>query len=181
MYKRLYYRFIIILNSVSIRLLALSRGSWISLGATIHIHSGGCLKIGQRVGIAKNAVLSVLPGAILELKDGCMIGHGVTIFCANSVIVGAQSRIAHYCSLVDHDYDIHAGESWFERPKISSPIIMGDKVWLGAHAIILKGVTIGRQCVIGAQTIVLKSVPEGMLVYRHSNGQLTQKAIVVRL
>lgn len=177
MYKRLYNRLIITLNSVSIRLLALSRGSWISLGATVHIHSGGRLKIGQGVGVAKHSVLSVLPGAILELKDGCIIGHGVTIFCANRVVVGAQSRIAHYCSLVDHDYNIHAGESWFERPKISSPIIMGDNVWLGAHAIILKGVTIGHQCVIGAQTIVLKSVPEGMLVYCHLNGQLTQKAL----
>lgn len=179
MYKRFYYRLIITLNSLFIRLLGLSRGSWISFGATIHIHSGGCLKIGKRVGVAKNAVLSVLPGAILELKDGCMIGHGVTIFCANNVVVGTQSRIAHYCSLVDHDYDIHAGESWFERPKISAPIIIGDKVWLGAHVIILKGVTIGRQCVIGAQTLVLKSVPEGMLLYRHSNEQLKQKAISV--
>jgi len=181
MNKRLYYRFIIILNSVFIRLLALSRGSWISLGATIHIHSGGCLKIGQRVGVAKNSVLSILPGAILELKDGCMIGHGVTIFCANWVVVGAQTRIAHYSSLVDHDYDIYSGESWFDSPKVSSPIIIGDNAWLGSHATILKGVTIGRKCVIGAQTIVLKSVPEGMLVYCHSNGQLTQKAIVGRL
>ena len=177
MFNRLYNRFIIMLNSVSIRLFALSRGSWISLGATVHIHSGGCIKIGHRVSVAKHSVLSVLPGAILEFKDGCNIGHGVTIFCANRVVVGAQSRIAHYCSLVDHDYNIHAGESWFERPKISSPIIMGDNVWLGAHAIILKGVTIGRQCVIGAQTLVLKSVPERMLVYCYSNGQLTQKAL----
>ena len=177
MYKRLYYRAIIILNSISIRLIALSRGSWISLGATVHIHSGGCLKIGHRVGVAKHSVLSVLPGAILELKDGCIIGHGVTIFSANRVIVGAKSRIAHYCSLVDHDYDIHTGESWFEMPKISSPIIVGDNVWLGSHAIILKGVTIGRQCVIGAQTIVLESVPEGMLIYCHSNSQLTQKVL----
>ena len=173
MYKRLWTRIGLTLNSIMIRCYALSRGSLISLRATVYIHSGGHLEIGRGVSIAQNAVLQVLPGAILELKDGCKIGPGVVIYCASRVSIGSQTRLAHYCSILDHDYDIHAGEPWFEKPKISSPIIIGGNTLIASYAVILKGVTIGDRCVIGAQTMVRKSVPHRMLAYCNSNSQLT--------
>lgn len=173
MYKRLWTRIGLTLNSIMIRCYALSRGSLISLRATVHIHSGGRLEIGRGVSIVQNAVIHVLPGAVLVLKDGCKLGPGVVIYCASRVSIGSQSRLAHYCSILDHDYDIHADEPWFEKPKISSPIIIGDNVLIASYAIILKGVTIGDRCVIGAHTMVRKSVPGGMLAYCHSNSQLT--------
>lgn len=173
MYKRLWNRIIITINSVKVRCLALSRGSWINLGATVYVFPGGHLAIGRNVRVMQGSVLHVLSDAVLELKDGCNLGPGVVIYCASRVVIGSQSRIAHYSSILDHDYDIHASEPWFEKPKISSPIIIGDKVLIGSYAVILKGVTIGDRCVIGAQAMVRKPVPEGMLAYCHSNSQLT--------
>ena len=174
MYKGLYGRLLIAINSVLIRYVALSRGSWLSLMATVYIHSSGHLVIGKGVRVAQGSVLSILPGAVLELKDACIINHGVTIYCASKIVIGRQSRIAHYCSIIDHDYDIHTDNVWFERPKIMSPIIIGEHVWLGAHVFVCKGITIGDQCVIGAQTMVRKSISDGMLVYCQKNSQLTQ-------
>ena len=131
------------------------------------------MEIGRGVRVVQGSILSVLPGGVLELKDGCILNHGTTIYCASRIVIGNQSRISHYCSVLDHDYDIHTDISMFERQKSSSPIVIGDNVWVGAHAVILKGVTISDRCVIGAQTLVKKSVPEGMLAYCHSNSQLT--------
>ena len=40
-----------------------------------------------------------------------------------------------------------------------SPIFIEDDVWIGAHSIILKGVTIGARSIIGAGSVVTKSIP----------------------
>ena len=41
----------------------------------------------------------------------------------------------------------------------SPPIVIEDDVWVGAHSIILKGVTIGARSIIGAGSVVTKSIP----------------------
>lgn len=41
----------------------------------------------------------------------------------------------------------------------SAPVVIEDDVWVGAHCIILKGVTIGARSVIGAGSVVTKSIP----------------------
>ena len=41
----------------------------------------------------------------------------------------------------------------------SAPVVIEDDVWIGAHSIILKGVTIGARSVIGAVSVVTKSIP----------------------
>lgn len=41
----------------------------------------------------------------------------------------------------------------------SAPIVIEDDVWVGAHSIILKGVTIGARSIIGAGSVVTKGIP----------------------
>jgi acetyltransferase-like isoleucine patch superfamily enzyme len=41
---------------------------------------------------------------------------------------------------------------------------ISDDVWIGSHAIILRGVNLGRGCVVAAGSVVTKSVPEFTLV-----------------
>ena len=42
---------------------------------------------------------------------------------------------------------------------MSASIVIEDDVWVGAHSIILKGVTIGARSIIGAGSVVTKSIP----------------------
>ncbi len=177
MCKKIYFKFLITLNSVHIRLVALLQGSWVSLGASIYMHPGASIEIGKGVRIGNGCVLSILPSATLELNDGCKINSGVFIYCASHIKIGRGVRVAHYSSILDHDYDIHADGNYFDLPKVSMPIIIGNGVWLGAYSLIFKGVSIGNNSVIGAQTMVRKSVPGGVLAYCHSNGQLIFKEL----
>jgi len=183
MLKRIYRKICIIINTIKIRFIAVFRMSWISFGATIHIHPGGTFNIGKGVGIAKNSVIGVLPGAVLSIESGCNIGHNVTIFCADSINIGEKSRIAHNSTIIDHDYNIYdsrSGKSIFEREKITGPVWIGKSVWLGADVLIFKGVSIGSNSVIGAQTKVLRSVPSDTVAFYRNSGQLLEKAIFIK-
>ena len=62
------------------------------------------------------------------------------------------------------DSDMH---SFYENNKLknkTSEIVIGDNVWIGARATILKGVTIGDGAVIASNSVVTKDVPAKCLV-----------------
>src|SRR5207237_3719824 len=51
------------------------------------------------------------------------------------------------------------------RPKLrTAPVIIGDNVWIGMNATILKGVSIGQNSVVAAGSVVTKSVPANVVV-----------------
>ena len=51
-----------------------------------------------------------------------------------------------------------------EQGITTKPIIIGDDVWIGANAVILPGVTIGKHCVVAAGAVVTKDVPDNTIV-----------------
>lgn len=53
-------------------------------------------------------------------------------------------------------------------------IIIEDNVWLGGSVVVLDGVRIGRNSVIGAGTIVTKDVPKNSLLYNKNNIQIKE-------
>ncbi len=62
------------------------------------------------------------------------------------------------------DHGMELGIPMNQQPHVNSPIKVGNDVWIGAAAIILKGVNIGNGVVIGAGAVVTKDVPENAIV-----------------
>ena len=48
--------------------------------------------------------------------------------------------------------------------EMGKPISIGENVWIGSQAVILPGVTIGNDAIVGAGSIVTRDVPPGMTV-----------------
>lgn len=48
-----------------------------------------------------------------------------------------------------------------EQGGATSPVVIKDGAFIGAHCIILKGVTIGENSIVGAGSVVTKSIPDG--------------------
>ena len=176
----MFKKFLIKVNSFSLRLRIIFLGSWVSLESKINILPGGSVKIGKGVRIAKNSVISVLHGARLEINDDSLIGHGVTIYCAESIKIGRNCRIAHNCSIIDHDYEVNSKTihvPWSKKNKISKPIFIADNVWMGAHAVIRKGVSIGKNSIIGASALVSMPIKENLKAYSSSVARLKFKKL----
>jgi acetyltransferase-like isoleucine patch superfamily enzyme len=100
-------------------------------------------------------------GSHTFLGSGCIIS------------VGSSVRIGEYCLLAGgvhvSDYDGHPTDARLRRtspapPESIKPVVIGDDVWIGASAKILKGVTIGDRSIVAAGAIVTKSVPPDVIV-----------------
>ena len=62
------------------------------------------------------------------------------------------------------DSDWHGLYDRTRRSDAVSPVHIGDNVWLGDHATILKGVTIGENSVVAAAAVVTRDVPANVVV-----------------
>ena len=102
--------------------------------------------------------LSVGPGATLEIGDQVYINYGCSIGATQLVRVGSRCNIGPYCIMMDNDYHSLEPERRNEMPP-SAPIILEENVWLGARVIVLRGVRIGANSVIGAGSVVSKDIP----------------------
>lgn len=109
-----------------------------NLQGAIYVEQGASLTIGNDVGMSSTR---------MWIHDSLTIG--------NHVKVGACVLITDTDA---HPLDYMARRTTGEGTK-SAPIVIEDDVWVGAHSIILKGVTIGARSIIGAGSVVTRDIP----------------------
>lgn len=129
--------------------------------AILHLHKGSRLRTGGWVHMNPGTSIVVGRGATLEIGGSCYFSGG-TILCSESIVIGERCAIAWDSTIVDSDmHEIVAdGESLPHR----APVRIGEHVWIGSGARIMKGVTIGDGAIVGAGAIVTKDVPPRTLV-----------------
>lgn len=107
----------------------------------------------------------VLPHPELRIGNRSFIGHGCTFAVANSITIGDDVLIANGCSICDYSMHPLDPEKRIAGVQVDAdevrPVHVGNKAWLGKGAIILPGVTIGEDAVVGAAAVVTRDVPPG--------------------
>jgi acetyltransferase-like isoleucine patch superfamily enzyme len=139
----------------------------ISLAANSRIVVGDAVKMnsmvrGNPLGLSRPSVLRTLaPGAEIILGTG--VGLSGAAICAGLRIeVGDHTIIGAGAMIMDNDFHQPIeGWKWSNDSRTGAePIKIGRGVFIGANAIILKGVTIGDRALIGAGAVVAKDVPD---------------------
>ena len=137
-----------------------------------YIRGRGHLRIGDGVNLSGQSCFYFTPVSdqIPEIRigDGTFIGHMCTFVAGVRISVGAKCLVSSGVRI--HDNDGHPtdparrlrGEKI--RPDEASAVRIGDNVWIGAGAVIMKGVTVGNNSIIAAGAVVLIDVPENMIV-----------------
>lgn len=97
----------------------------------------------------------------IRIGNGCGISNA-TLFASELIVIGDQVYIGGGTKIYDSDFH------WLDFKKrinehgcASSPVVIKDGAFIGAHCIILKGVTIGEKSIVGAGSVVTKSIPDG--------------------
>lgn len=104
----------------------------------------------------------------LSIGEGTVINPGARIECHDRITIGAWCQIAHDVTIFDtNSHSLDAAER--RRALVgeaaetaeTAPVTIGDDVWIGMRAIVLKGVTIGDGAIVGAGSVVAEDVPAG--------------------
>ncbi|MCP5104276.1 MAG: acyltransferase [bacterium] len=144
-----------------------------------------CLDIGEGSHIYASFSL-LTPNAKIKIGNNCQIG-GATFLAAKLIEVGDDVLMAWDCTIMDNDshpidwehrkndvaqcyHDYIVDRTNFIRNKDWShvavkPIRIGDRVWFGFNVIVLKGVNVGNNAVVGAGAVVVEKVPPYAVVF----------------
>ena len=102
------------------------------------------------------------PGRV-RIGDDVQIEGYFSVSAAASVTIGDGVLIGSNVAIRDHDHGIAPGSQRARQPLVAAPVEIGEFVWLSQNVVVLKGVTIGRNAVVGANAVVTRSVPEGAI------------------
>lgn len=128
--------------------LRLARGTRLELGDRARVRGRVTVNGGGRVTVGADSLL-----------NGCWI------LAATEVTLGARCLLSD-CGITDNDFhNLDPGRRHLpgdERTR--RPVRLDENVWVGAHALVLKGTEIGRDSVVGAGAVVRGEVPPGVVV-----------------
>ena len=101
-------------------------------------------------------------GYNIFVGENFYMNHNGVILDAAKVEFGDNVFIAPNCGFytAGHPIDIEQRNKGLEYAK---PIKVGDNVWIGGNVVVLPGVTIGSNCVIGAGSLVVKDIPDNSI------------------
>lgn len=113
--------------------------------------------LGQKSVVESFSALNNMVGDI-TIGNHTRIGLGNTVI--GPVDIGDHTNIAQNVTISGLNHNFHEVTKTIAEQGVStSPIRIGDDVWIGANAVILAGVEIGKHSVIAAGSIVTRSVP----------------------
>ncbi len=166
------------LNAKYLRL-AVRLGAW-------KLRLGARLRLDGLAFIGPGCALEVAPQATLELGRWCWVGHGCklrshegtisigaktvigqecTISSFQHVSIGRECVVADRVMLIDFDHGIVEVDRPIRLQGIyKRDVRVGNNVWIGYGACILRGVTVGDNAVIGTNAVVTRDVPANAVV-----------------
>ena len=130
------------------------------------IEIGDDCYISGKIGIGFGDKLGLDP--VLRIGSHCFIGHDCAFSLAQEISIGDHCLIAGGVRFCDNDgHPKDAGSRRRNepvRPEDVRPIKIGDDVWIGTGAIVLKGVSIGDRAIVGAGAVVVRDVQPDTVV-----------------
>jgi acetyltransferase-like isoleucine patch superfamily enzyme len=136
---------------------------FVFLGKNVELYARkgyGRLVIGRWVHIGQGNAIRCHEGT-LRIGDKCVFGKDNTVNCYLDIEFGAATIVADWVYICDFDHvfsDITVPIK--DQGIAKTPVRVGPDVWVGAKVTILRGVNVGRGCVLAAHTVVNKDLPD---------------------
>ena len=130
----------------------------------IQIGKQARLELGRWVWVGRGTKIRCHEGEV-SIGEKTVMGEECTISAYQHVSIGAQCIVADRVMLIDFDHNV----AEIERPIrvqgiYKRDVRVGNNVWIGYGAQILRGVTVGDNAIIGASAVVSKDVPANAVV-----------------
>lgn len=130
------------------------------------IRIGRDVLIGPYVGLSAGMVpgQDLINDHIVDIGDRCLIGRGSSIVGHLEITIGADVYFGPNVYVTDQNHSVDRLDLPIGRQSDPErPVSIGAGSWLGTNAVVLPGVTIGRQVAIGAGSVVTTDIPDGVV------------------
>ena len=143
---------------------SIAKGAKIILGDNVTIVSSYSENL---VGLSWKTILcSARPGSILKIGNNSGLS-GAVLYAMEAIYIGDFVNIGRNVSIYDTDFhplDAQDRRKHIETRIHTAPVYIGNDAFVGAYAIILKGVNIGKRAIVGAGSVVAEDVAEDTVV-----------------
>jgi acetyltransferase-like isoleucine patch superfamily enzyme len=125
---------------------------------------GGRLLIADECELRSYARLEADEG-VIEIGNRSSVNPFTILNGYGGLYIGKDVRIASHCVLLSSSHRWETVDvSIVDQGIDARPTRIGDDVWIGAHAVVVGGVSIGAHAIVGAGAVVLADVPEYAVV-----------------
>jgi maltose O-acetyltransferase len=101
-------------------------------------------------------------GAQITLGDGVFVNMNCVFLDPAPITIGAHAQLGPAVQLLTATHPLDAAART-AGPELARPITIGPRAWLGGGVIVLPGVTIGADTVVGAGSVVVRDLPAGVV------------------
>lgn len=141
-------------------------GDGILFDDNVNFRNTSYIEIGDNVSIGSDSYIECFDFyAGVKHHPSLIIGNNVsftrriTIYCAGNIIIGNNCMFASDILVTDENHGINADNIYRDNPLSIKDVEIGENVWIGEKAIILPGVHIGSNAIVGAGAVVTSDIP----------------------
>ena len=137
------------------------------------ISENGTLHLGKKVRAHRRSKLSVFGDGQLEIGANTALGNGVSITCMEKITIGQGVQIGPDTKIYDHDHDFRVPGGVKAEKFVTAPVEIGDNTWIGCNVVILRGTTIGKNCIVAAGSVLKGNYPDDSVIVQKRQTSVT--------
>ncbi|MCD8052484.1 MAG: acyltransferase [Lachnospiraceae bacterium] len=141
----------------------------ISPSTEITMDKNARLFIGKMFKMRDGSKLRVRKKAECHIGNNTAFGSNDIVVCHERIEIGDNVELSPNVQIYDHDHDFRHPDGLASLHYKTAPVVIGDNVWIGANTVILRGTTIGDNCVISAGCVVKGNIPDGSIIVQKRN------------
>lgn len=116
-------------------------------------------------GLSEEFLLRNYPGGRIVIGKDVFFNHYCSLYAMNEITIGEGTIFGENVKIYDHNHCYKETSLPIKaQGYTSAPIRIGKHCWIASNVTILKGVTIGDNCIIGAGCVIYKDVPEDSVI-----------------
>lgn len=117
------------------------------------------MNVGKKVRLRRPLVIQYPENIYVE--DNVSMNRNCTFLAHGKIFIGKNAMIGPNVTIITVNHDYRAKGLKAHTSHVLLPVRIGENVWIGANALILPGITIGRNAIIGAGSVVTKDIGDG--------------------